>query len=394
MPLDTLLQNCRLADGSQASIGIAAGRIASIHQGEAPAAASSIDCGGDLLLPALVDGHMHHDKTLMGLPWMDHAAEPYRMSRILTDQRLLPNLPLDAAGRAGALIRRCVAFGTGHMRTHADIVPELGLAPLHGVLAARDAHAHAVTVQVVAFPQAGIMRSKGAAELMDAALREGADLVGGIDPCEVDRDIAGHLKVVFDLAEKHGKGIDIHLHEPGELGLFSLQEIAARTKAQGMQGKVTISHGFGLGGIAESKQQAAAAMMAEAGLSLVSHGAGGATLPPLWLLRQHGVRVFCGNDDIHDTWSPYGNGDMLERACTIGWRVDVRKDADLNTLFAMCSSEGAAALGVEHGIAIGMPANCFTIPAETVAEAVGQHAPRRLVFFNGRLVARDGAFCA
>ncbi len=396
---DALLRNARLPDGRQgAHILVRDGRIAAIGEGAGPEAAGGavFDLGGDLVLPGLVDGHMHLDKTFSGLPWVPHAAAPSRMSRIETDQRLLPALPLSTEARAGALIRRCVAQGTAHIRTHADIVPAFGLAALEGVLAARAAHAQAATVQVVAFPQAGVMRHgpQAVVELLDAAIRAGADLVGGIDPCEIDRDPRGQLDAIFAVAERRGAGIDIHLHEPGEMGLFSLQEICARAKAHAMQGRVTVSHGFCLGGVAESKQQEAAAMMAESGVALVSHGAGSATLPPLLLLRRAGVRVFCGNDDVRDSWSPYGTGDMLERAAVIGWRVDLRHDELLGELFDMVSGAGAAALGIaEHGVAPGLPATFFTLPAENIPEAIGAHPPRRLVFFRGRLVARDGAWC-
>lgn len=392
---DSLLTNARLADGRQgAAIAIQGARIASILAPGAalPEAGAVHDLGGDLVLPALTDGHLHLDKTLFGLPWWPHQAQPFRMSRIETDQATLLDLPLSTEARAGALIRRCVAFGTGHMRSHVDITPAFGLKGLEGVLAAREAHAHLATVQLVAFPQAGIMRAPGVAALLEDAVRAGADLVGGIDPSEIDRDARGHLDTIFAIAERRGVGIDIHLHEPGELGLHSVQEICARTTAHGMQGRVTISHGFCLGGIAESKQKAAAALMAEAGVALVSHGAGGATLPPLFLLAEAGVRVFCGNDDVRDTWSPYGNGDMLERACVIGWRTDVRHDPLLEQLYGMCAGNGAEALGIdEHGVGEGRPASFYTLPAETMAEAIGQHPPRRLVFFRGRLVARDGA---
>jgi cytosine/adenosine deaminase-related metal-dependent hydrolase len=392
---DILLTNARLPDGRKGmAIAIAGTRIAAITPPEVPLpkAGTVLDLGGDLVLPALTDGHMHLDKTLFGLPWMPHRAQPFRMSRIETDQETLPALPLPTAERAGALIRRCVAHGTGHIRTHADITPTFGLSALEGVLAAREAHAHLASVQIVAFPQAGVMRAPGVAALLEDAIRAGADLVGGIDPSEVDRDARGQLDTIFGIADRHGVGIDIHLHEPGELGLYGVQEICARTRALGMQGKVTISHGFGLGAVAESKQKAAAELMADAGVALASHGAGGATLPPLFALADAGVRVFCGNDDVRDTWSPYGNGDMLERAAIIGWRVDVRHDPLLERLFAMCSSVGAEVLGIaDHGVAAGKEASFFTISAETIGEAIGQHPPRRVVFFRGRLVAKDGA---
>lgn len=392
---DTLLTNARLADGRQGmAIAIQGARIAAIlpRGTDLPEAGVVHDLAGELVLPALTDGHMHLDKTLFGLPWMPHRAKPFRMSRIETDQHTLPGLPLDTASRAGALIRRCVGLGTGHIRTHVDITPAFGLKGLEGVLAARATHARMATVQIVAFPQAGVIRAPGTAALLEDAVRAGADLVGGIDPSEIDRDARGHLDTIFAIAGRQGVGIDIHLHEPAELGLHSLQEICARTTANGMQGNVTISHGFCLGGIAESKQKAAAALMAESGVALVSHGGGGSTFPPLFLLAEAGVRVVCGNDDVRDTWSPYGTGDMLERACIVGWRADVRYDHLVEQVFAMCSGVGAAVLGIaDHGVQEGKEANFFTIPAETIAEAVGMHPQRSVVFFRGRIVGRHGA---
>jgi cytosine/adenosine deaminase-related metal-dependent hydrolase len=160
--VDAFLTNCRLADSRLVDIGIADGKIAIVGEGAASALSNSapaLDIGGDLVLPGLVDGHMHLDKTLTGLPWMGHAAGPTRMSRIETDKTILPHLPLSTEERAGNLTRECVARGTSHMRTHVDIDLESGLAKLEGLLAARERYRDRATVQIVAFPQSGAMRS-------------------------------------------------------------------------------------------------------------------------------------------------------------------------------------------------------------------------------------------
>jgi cytosine/adenosine deaminase-related metal-dependent hydrolase len=191
MDLDALLTHCRLADGRLVDIGIVGGRVATIGEDAAPSLSNRVpilDIGGDLVLPGLVDGHMHLDKTLMGLPWMPHAAGPTRMSRIETEKRVLPHLPVSTEERAGNLIEACVARGTAHLRTHVDIDLESRLSKLDGVLAARERHRGLVSMQIVAFPQSGVMRCPGVLDLLDAAVRSGADLVGGIDPLEIDRD--------------------------------------------------------------------------------------------------------------------------------------------------------------------------------------------------------------
>jgi cytosine/creatinine deaminase len=115
MDLDALLTRCRLADGRIVDIGIAGGRIATLGEDTAPSLSNRVpilDIGGDLVLPGLVDGHMHLDKTLMGLPWVPHATGPARMSRIETDKKILPHLPVSTEERAGNLIEACAARGT------------------------------------------------------------------------------------------------------------------------------------------------------------------------------------------------------------------------------------------------------------------------------------------
>ena len=392
--IEFVLTNAKLPDGRRAHIGLAGGRIAEIRDAGGPAVGANVpvfDLAGALLLPGLCDGHLHLDKTLLGLPWMPHAAEPNRMSRIEADKKILPHLPLSTEERAVNLIRLCASHGSAHLRTHVDIDLESGLAKLEGVLAARARCADIADVQIVAFPQSGVVRRPGTLALLDRAIGAGADLVGGIDPLEIDRDPKGQLDGIFAIAGRRGVGIDIHLHEPGDMGLFNVQEICARTRAAGLEGKVTISHGFCLGDVAERKARAAADAMGEAGVALVTHGAAGWALPPIAMLRQAGVTVFAGNDDIRDTWSPYGTGDVLARAALIGWRADFRRDDEVMIAWDLVTGAAAKAMGIaEYGLKVGAPANFFTVAASCVPEAVAGHPPRRLVFHKGRIVAQDG----
>ncbi|MFZ4411030.1 MAG: amidohydrolase family protein, partial [Paracraurococcus sp.] len=326
-----LLSNCRLPDGRTGMhVLVQNERVAAIL--DAPVAdAEVVDLAGALLLPAFTDFHLHLDKSLFGLPWMPHAAGPGLMSRIETEARVLADVPVEP--RATALLRRCLAAGTVHFRSHVDITPAFGLRNLEAVLAVKAAHAGQCHIQTVAFPQAGVMRAPGTLELLGEALRLGADVLGGLDPCGIDRDPKGQLDAIFALAGRHGVGLDIHLHEGGELGLFSIAEICARTRAAGMQGKVWISHGFALGSVPDAGPMAAAAAMAEAGVGLASHGAGAWALPPLLRLADAGVPICLGNDNMRDSWGPYGTGDMLERAAIIGWRLDARTDAAIGRVF-------------------------------------------------------------
>ena len=393
MALDALLTHCRLADGRLVEIGIAGGRIATIGEDAAPSLSNRVpilDIGGDLVLPCLVDGHMHLDKTLMGLPWMPHMAGPTRMSRIETDKTILPHLPVSTEERAGNLIEACVARGTAHLRTHVDIDLESRLLKLDGVLAARERHRGRVSVQIVAFPQSGVVRCPGV--LLDAAVREGADLVGGIDPLEIDRDPKGQLDGIFAIAARHGcrarhpparAGRDGPLQCPGDLcphpriGLGRQGHDQPRLLPRRHHRKE---------GRGRSRSDGQSWRRPRHPWRRQSHS------PPLEMLRAAGVLVFAGNDDIRDSWSPYGTGDLLERAAIMGWKADFRRDDQIETAFDLVSAAGAKALGIaDYGVAVGGTATLFTIAASGVPEAVAAHPPRKLVLFEGQIVARDGA---
>lgn len=389
----SVLSNVRLAGGEAADIRIADGLISEIAGTITPREdEETIDAGGDLILPGLVDGHMHLDKTLTGTPWQGHRAGPTRASRIETERDMRAELaPVET--RASNLVKLCIGHGTSAIRTHVDIDPTIGLKHVEALLRVREDFADTVDMQLVAFPQSGVQSQSGIADYLSAAIDAGADLVGGIDPIAVDDDLDGQLDTLFDIAEKKGVGIDIHLHDAGQNGQKEIAGVVRRAKAHGMAGKVTVSHGFCLGAADEDALYALADGMAEAGVSLVTHGGGASPLPPVKELRKRGVEVFAGNDDVRDTWSPLGDGDMLERATLIAWRSGYRTDDDLLVALDCVSAAGKRVLGHDdRGIAVGAPADFFTVSAEVAAEAVARHPQRKLVFKNGRIVARDEVF--
>ena len=334
-------------------------------------------------MPGLIEGHCHLDKTLMGLPWRAHAAAPDVQGRIAYERAhraaLGPVRP-----RAVALLRRMIAAGTVAVRTHTDIDDAFGLANFHAVLEVAREFRAVLPIEIVAFPQSGIVTRKGVADLLDAALGEGADLVGGLDPATIDGDAKAHLDIVFGLAAKHGKGIDIHLHDRDAGGNVQLRDIAARSQAAGMQGRVTVSHAFSLGTPDIDDFGRTADALAQGGVAILTSAPGPTAMPPVKPLRARGVTVFGGNDNIRDLWSPYGNGDMLERAWMIAQRQGFRSDADLAIAFETCSKAGAAILGLEaSGIAVGAIASFFAVRAETLAEAIAERPGDRQVWIAG-----------
>jgi cytosine deaminase len=161
----------------------------------------------------------------------------------------------------------------------------------------------------------------------------------------------------------------------------------------GLGGRATVSHGFALGNTSEEAFSRVAEVMARAGVSLVTHGGGASPLPPVKALRELGVEVFAGNDDVRDPWSPFGEGDMLERAMLLAWRSGFRKDEDLAIAYECASTAGARALSLaNHSLGPGCRADLFTLPAETLGEAIAARPQRSMVLKNGRVVAQDGEY--
>ncbi|WP_258036861.1 amidohydrolase [Streptomyces sp. SM14] len=355
-------------------------------EGPVPADAEVVEGHGLLALPTLVNAHAHPDKTEWGLPW--HSRRPAAGLRELidADATARAELPATTVGRATALLTHCFERGTRAMRAHVDVAPVHGLDGLHQVREAAARFAGVMDLELVAFPQTGLLSSPGTAELLAEAVREGlAEVVGGIDPLGIDGDLPGQLDLVFGLAEKHGPRVDIHLHDRGEEGMRQVREIVARTRAGSLGGRVTISHAFALASLDDDAACRVGDELREAGVALTT--VGGNAVLPFHRMRAQGVLVGVGTDGVRDRWSPFGNGDMLERAEQLARRTGSRLDEQLTGCFDAVAHDGARLLGLERAdLTPGSPADFMLVTGECVPQVVVDRPPRRLVVRGGRVV--------
>lgn len=388
---DLLVSNVRPWGGPEMSLLVRDGRI--VASGDLPEEPGVPHLAGEgrIVLPGLVEAHTHLDKSLLGLPWYRNEVGPRLIDKIENERAVRRTLPIDPRRQSARHARLAASHGVTHIRSHVDVDTEVGVAGIEGLLATRSELADVVGIDLVAFPQSGLLIRPGTLALLEAALRLGAETVGGLDPCAIDRDPKGHLDTVFGLAERFDRGVDIHLHEPGEMGAFSMELIIERTRALGMQGRVMISHAFCLGMPDPAVVEPLIGALAKAGIAVCTTGSPSRPVPAVKRLMEAGVTVCAGNDGIRDTWGPYGNADMLERATFIGLRNNLRRDDELEMALATCTSEGARALGLPaYGIDVGCFADFVLVAAETVPEAVVQRPGDRLVVRRGRLIATDG----
>jgi cytosine/adenosine deaminase-related metal-dependent hydrolase len=332
------------------------------------------------------------DKTLMGLGWHRHDIGGSLHELIDNERRLRREEGIDSHQQSLRHARAAIATGTTHIRTHVDIDTEIGLTGFAGVQRTKEEMADALTMQVVAFPQSGMLVRPGTVELLEDALRNGADVMGGLDPSTIDRDPVRHLDTVFGLAERYDVDVDIHLHEPGELGAFAIELIAERTKALSWQGRVVISHAFALGGVDEARLAALVDLLLANDIAVMTHGPGGhRAIPNIKQLKAMGVRLCTGNDGIRDSWGPLNTPDMLERVFIVCYRNNLRRDDDIEDVIDVATGGGAGVMKVEgYGLAPGCAADLVLVDGETHVEAVISRPVRHLVLKRGRVVARDG----
>jgi cytosine/adenosine deaminase-related metal-dependent hydrolase len=383
-----ILKNLRPMGGDLTSLNIVDGRFAA----DAPDGAQVIDCGGRILIPGLIEAHTHLDKSLLGMSWYRNEVGPRLIDKITNEREVKVALGLDPQVQSERHAILAMSHGCTHIRSHVDVDTHHGLAGIEGVMATREKLAGMIDIEIVAFPQSGMMTRPGTAALMDDALALGADLVGGIDPCGMEHDPKGHLDTVFALAEKHGKPIDIHLHERDALGWFSMEEIIDRTVALGMQGQVAISHAFCLGAVDRAYVAGLQEKLAANRIHILTTAPASAPVPAVKELKDYGILTGAGCDGIRDTWGPYGNSDMLEKAMHIGMRNNLRRDDEVELALDICTFGGAAIMGLKgYGLDIGCVADCVLVEGATLAEAVVTHAPRKLVLKAGKVTARDGA---
>ena len=387
---DLLVSDVRIAATSgRVNIAIRDGSIESVGSAPADWAGPTVDGAGLLALPGLVDGHAHVDKTLWGLPWRSNTADPERgLAGLVDNERSVRRSLPSVLDRAGALFDAYIERGATLIRTHVDVDLDNGTSAVEQVRQAANDRAHALDVQIVAFPQSGMLVAPGTVELMDAAIANGADLVGGIDPAGFDGSPNDHLDAIFGIAERHGCGVDLHLHDRGALGRWEMHQVADRTRALGLAGKVTISHAFGLCD-GDPSIPALVERLAEQRISLATVAPGNVEPLPLDLLDEHGVAVCIGQDGIRDLWSPWGDADMLSRAGLMGWRAGYRQDTDIARCVDIATTRGAAAIGVaDHALVPGGRGDIVLVDAAGPAEAAVASPPRSLVVKAGRVTWR------
>jgi len=386
------LSNVRPWGADAVDIVIEDGKIAAIRPA-GQSAAGGVDGDGLVALPGFINTHSHVDKSWWGKPWVSYSysERPTVEGWIANERAQRDKYGIPNASSSAAVLRQFIRNGTTATRTHIDVDLGVGLRGLECVQAARAEVGDAIQVETVAFPQDGVLRRPGVMKLLDEAAAAGVDKIGGLDPGTIDGDVEKVLDGLFDIAVNRNVGLDLHLHEFGSLGVYEFRQVMRRTIDAGLQGKVTISHGFVLGTLPAKVQEEIVEKLAEAGVSWTTVAMGGTAPLPWQQMQTHGVPLGLGTDGIRDLWSPFGDGDMLRVAHQFARLHGLRHDDKLVAAVDLATRRGGHFVGRDmHDLTVGARADIVLVDAENVPDALVRCPPRRLVISGGRVVARDG----
>jgi cytosine/adenosine deaminase-related metal-dependent hydrolase len=387
-----LLADVRPWGGDPVDLVIADGVITDITPaGTAADQAQRVDGRGLLALPGFVNAHAHVDKSWWGQPWVSYGGEPTTQGRIAHERAERDKYGIPSIAGATAVLREFLRHGTTATRTHIDVDLGVGLRGIANVRKAAAELGGAVDVEIVAFPQDGVLRRPGVLDLLDQAAAEGATSIGGLDPASIDRDPVGQLDALFEIAVRRGVGIDIHLHDGGELGAFQYELIIERTRQAGLAGKVNVSHGFALGQLSPARQTELVEELGAAGISWTTVAPVGSAPLPWRAMRTAGVAVGLGTDGIRDLWSPYGDGDLLQVARGFARLHGLRADEDLTYSVELATTAAAPFVHrANHALAPGARADVVLIDAENVPDALVRARRRDVVIAGGQVVVDHG----
>jgi cytosine deaminase len=364
-----------------------------------------IDAAGAMVRPPFVEPHIHLDATLTaGEPRWNESGTLWEGISVWSERK--PSVTHDdVIGRAEQVLRWQAAQGVLFVRSHCDVTdPEL--TALDALLELRDSVSDVMTLQVVAFPQEGIVSFPQGAELLEEAVRRGADVVGAIPHYEDTReDGVRSLEIAVDIAERHGRMVDAHCDEIDDEQSRFVEVLATLAMRSGLRQRVTASHTTAMGSYNGAYAYKLQRLLQRSGINLVSNPMVNLALQGRFddypkrrgltrvkEMAAAGVNVAFGSDDVVDPWFPLGTANPMLLAHSGLLAAQMTSQAEIAETFEMVSSRGARVLGVEadYGLEVGRPASFVVVPASSRMDAVRRQVAPRWVVSHGRVIAERG----
>jgi cytosine/creatinine deaminase len=382
----TLLRDCRLPDGTCVDLLLAEGRIAAIEPaGTFDETMPVIEAEGRLVTPGLADLHLHPDKAY-GLDSSAESAATIAEAIAAVRQQKPGVRAADVCERTLTLLRSCLSFGTTRVRVHAEVDPLLGLRSVEGVLEARERMLGRMTVQVVAFPQEGIVKEPGTLELMDAAIRMGCDVVGAIT--YQDPDTREHLAAAARLAAQYGVPLDIHADlgvRPESTALNLIADVAGEYS---LDGRVAAGHCTTLAAMDSGTRARVLSRLEAHRITVLSLPRTDLFLDravaPFEEIQRCGVECHVATNNVRNAFTPVGKPSLPSSAVVCALATGIRHRSALARL-AHSLWETDLIAG-PSAVAIGHAADLCIWPVPEVWRLIADEPEPDVVLVNGSVV--------
>ncbi|MBU5307517.1 amidohydrolase [Clostridioides mangenotii] len=350
-----------------------------------------IDAKGYLAVPSLADNHIHLDKGHYGGEWRAVVPMDSVVERIEEEQGFLHDFLPETPQKAQALIDLVTSTGATYLKVQVNVDPVIGLGNLDIIKKILEKNRHKLDYEIVIFPQHGTIVTEDLGLLSKALEDESVTVLGGLDPATIDGDIEKSLEVTFNLATKYKKEVDIHLHDRGSLGIFEINRIIDYTLAFNLQGKVQISHAFALADVSGSELDNIVKRLKDARIIINTTVPIDTKALSIPALKKGGVIVNVVNDNINDHWSPFGTGDLIERASRAAEVFSMTDEVSLSNTLGLVTN-GVTPLDKEGEYVwpkVSDNANILFVKAECSAHLIGRVCKNRVVLYRGRFVSGE-----
>ena len=372
--LDLVISNVRIArQEGRFDIGIASGKIAAIERALV-ADAPRHDMCGRFAFGGFVDSHIHLDKAcilarcIICEGTLEEAVRETAKAKVAFTTE-------DVYARAARVVENAIVNGTTAMRTFVEVDPRAGFRSFEAIKQIRRAYAWAIDIQICAFAQEGLTNEPETAGMLDHALKDGADLIGGCP--YTDPDPQAHILRIFDLAERHDVDVDFHLDFDLNPSGSAIPAVVAETKRRGYGGRVSIGHATKLAAMPAPRAAELATFLADAGIAvtvlpatdvfllgrdadhLIPRG-----LAPAMLLATHGVTVTAATNNILNPFTPYGDASLVRMANFFANLAHLSRDEDIAKAFDMVTVNAARAMRRDYRLEPGAVADIVVVDAE------------------------------
>ncbi|WP_339764147.1 amidohydrolase family protein [uncultured Hoeflea sp.] len=385
MKVDLVLRNARVHGFDDLiDIAVTGGIVTALGPKIVCEPASEEDLGGKVAFPGFVDSHVHLDKACI-LDRCRICAGTLQEAVRETAAAKAGFTEDDVYARASIVVEKAILHGTTQMRSFVEVDPRAGMRSFRAIRRIKADYAFALDIQICAFAQDGLTQEAETLDLLDQALSDGADLVGGCP--YTDPDPARHVSLIFDMAEKHGVDVDFHLDFDLDPTSSNLPAVISETEARGYQSRVTVGHMTKLSAMPREQLEHLISNLHEAGIALVTLPSTDLflmgrehdhTVPrgvaPAHLFAQAGVTAAIATNNVLNPFTPYGDASLARMANLYANVMQLSLDDELSTVFSMVSDAPARILQAAYGLKPGGPADIVVLDATDPVSAIREIA--------------------